>query len=126
MTTAGGAADFDGPCTRASRQNDECKILVANVGYPTDRIQPTASKSVVVMRWRRVVYEGRGRVYSPDELMLFRRVFEKALASLPGAMRTDECRLRIAQNLLACAATGERDPVELRIAALADIRAAAA
>jgi hypothetical protein len=32
----------------------------------------------------------------------------------------------MAQNLLACAATGERDPVELRIAALADLRAAAA
>jgi hypothetical protein len=32
----------------------------------------------------------------------------------------------MAQNLLACAATGERDPVELRLAALADLQAAAA
>jgi hypothetical protein len=70
------------------------------------------------------VYEGR--IYTPDELMLFRRVFEKALASLPGAMRTDGCRSRMTQNLLACAATGERDPVELRIAALADLQEAAA
>jgi hypothetical protein len=29
-------------------------------------------------------------------------------------------------DLLACAATGERDPVELRIAALVDLQAAAA
>ena len=72
------------------------------------------------------MYEARGRVYAPEELMLFRRVFERALASLPEAMRTDEGRSRMAQNLLACAATGERDPVELRIAALADLQAAAA
>ena len=72
------------------------------------------------------MYEGRGRVYAPEELMLFRRVFERALASLPEAKRTDGNRSRIAQNLLACAATGERDPVELRIAALTDIWAAAA
>ena len=72
------------------------------------------------------MYEGRGRVYAPEELMLFRRVFERALASLPVAMRTDGCRSRVAQNLLACAATGERDPVELRIAALIDLQMAAA
>jgi hypothetical protein len=72
------------------------------------------------------VYEACGRVYAPEELMLFRRVFERALASLPEAMRTDGCRSRMAQNLLACAATGERDAVELRIAALADLQVAAA
>jgi hypothetical protein len=72
------------------------------------------------------VYEGRGRVYTPDELMLFRRVFERAMASLPEKMRTADRRSRMALNLLACAATGERDPVELRIAALADIQAVAA
>jgi hypothetical protein len=72
------------------------------------------------------VYEGRGRNYRPEELMLFRRVFERALASLPEAMRTADNRSRIAQSLLACAATGERDPVELRIAALAELQAAAA
>lgn len=72
------------------------------------------------------MYEGRSWVYTPDELMLFRRVFERALASLPEAKRTAENRSRMAQNLLACAATGERDPVELRFAALADLQAAAA
>ena len=72
------------------------------------------------------MYEARGQIYAPEELMLFRRVFERTLASLPVAMRTDGCRSRVAQNLLACAATGERDPVELRIAALAHLHAAAA
>jgi hypothetical protein len=72
------------------------------------------------------VHEARGGAYAPEELMLFRRVFERAPASLPEAMRTDECRSRMAQNLPPCAATGERDPVELRIAALADLQAAAA
>ena len=50
----------------------------------------------------------------------------EAPPSLPEAMRTADNRSRMAQNLLACAATGERDPVELRIAALADLQAAAA
>jgi hypothetical protein len=72
------------------------------------------------------VYQVRDRVYAPEELMLFRRVFESALASLPAAMRTDRNRSWIVRNLMACAATGERDPVELRIAALIDLQAAAA
>jgi hypothetical protein len=72
------------------------------------------------------VYAAGDQVYSREELMLFRRVFESALASLPVAVRTDRNRSRMARNLLTCAATGERDPVELRIAALADFRVAAA
>jgi hypothetical protein len=81
-------------------------------------------KIVFVMRWRCIVYEVRDRIYAPEELMLFRRVFEQALTSLPVATRTDENRSRLARNLLACAATGERDPTELRIAALIDLKAA--
>jgi hypothetical protein len=41
-------------------------------------------------------------------------------------MRTSENRSRRTRNLLDCAATGERDPAELRIAALAALQAAAA
>jgi hypothetical protein len=70
---------IDGPFPRASRQNHQYKILVGNVRRPTDR-------------------KGRGRVHKPDELMLFRRVFEKALLSLPEAMRTGGRRSRMAQN----------------------------
>ena len=68
---------------------------------------------------------GRG-VYSADELMLFRRIFENAVASLPAALRHSENRARIARNILDCAATGERDPVELRVAALTLRQASAA
>jgi hypothetical protein len=72
------------------------------------------------------VLEDRSKVYAPEELLLFRRIFESAVASLPVAMRTDRNRLCIASNLLACAATGERDPVELRIAAMIELQAVAA
>jgi hypothetical protein len=65
-------------------------------------------------------------IYAPEELLLFRRIFENAFGSLPAAMRTSENRSRIARNILECAATGERDPVELRIAALIELQASAA
>ena len=68
----------------------------------------------------------RAGIYSPEELLLFRRVYEAALASLPAPMRSGETRARIARNILDCAATGERDPIELRIAALASLKVAAA
>ncbi|MEA2885717.1 MAG: hypothetical protein QOD11_77 [Bradyrhizobium sp.] len=73
-----------------------------------------------------MVYGGVDRIYTREELMLFRRVFESAVASLPAQMRTDRNRSCMAYNLLACAATGERDPVELRVAALIDLQEAAA
>jgi hypothetical protein len=68
----------------------------------------------------------RSGVYSPEELLLFRRIFEHALATLPVVMRGSENRMRIARNILECAATGERDPAELRIIALVDLRVSAA
>jgi hypothetical protein len=73
-----------------------------------------------------MVYAGAQRIYTREELMLFRRVFESAMASLPPKMRTDRNRSCMAYNLLACAATGERDPDELRVAALMDLQEAAA
>jgi hypothetical protein len=60
--------------------------------------------------------------YSPEELASFRRVFEAAVASFSPAMLTTCNRLQVAQNVLACAASGERDPIELRLAALANVR----
>ena len=65
-------------------------------------------------------------IYAPEELLLFRRIFENAFGSLPAAMRTSENRSRIARSILECAATGERDPVELRIAALMELQVSAA
>jgi hypothetical protein len=42
--------------------------------------------------------------------------------SLPLSMRTPQNRAAIAKNILACAATGERDPIELRLAALINLK----
>jgi acetyl-CoA acetyltransferase len=61
--------------------------------------------------------------YSPEELAGFKTVFDDAIASLSPLMLTTGNRLRIAQNVLACAATGERDAAELGLAALASLRA---
>lgn len=65
-------------------------------------------------------------IYTTEELLLLRRIFENVLATLPAATRTSDARSSIARNLLECAATGERDPVELRIAALIDLQMMAA
>jgi hypothetical protein len=62
--------------------------------------------------------------YSPEELAGFKTVFDEAIASLSPLMLTTGNRLRIAQNVLACAATGERDSAELGLAAVASLRAA--
>jgi hypothetical protein len=59
----------------------------------------------------------RGVVLNPEELSLLGNVFDQAIASLPSAMRTRANRSEIAKNILACAATGERDPIELELAA---------
>jgi hypothetical protein len=37
-------------------------------------------------------------------------------------MRTLQNRAAIAKNILACAATGERDPIKLRLAALINLK----
>jgi hypothetical protein len=72
------------------------------------------------------MHVNRSGIYSTEELLLFRRVFEAALAGLPAVTRTAHARSVIARNILDCAATGERDPVELRIAALKDRHVSAA
>jgi hypothetical protein len=59
-------------------------------------------------------------VYSSEELIFFRRVLDEAVNTLPGFMRTSVSKRKIAKAIMDCAATGERDRVELRIAGLAD------
>ena len=61
-------------------------------------------------------------VYYPEELSLLGEVLDQAVESLPPNMRTSYNRVEIARNILACAATGERDPVELELAALANFK----
>jgi hypothetical protein len=66
----------------------------------------------------------RDAAYSPKELASFKTVFEDAIASLSPMMVATCNRLQVAQNILACAATGERDPIELGIAALINVKLA--
>ena len=58
-----------------------------------------------------------GLVLLPDDLSLLGSVFDRAVASLPPAMRTSVNRTEIAKNLMRAAAFGERDPIELELAA---------
>jgi hypothetical protein len=62
-----------------------------------------------------------GPVFQPKDLQLLRWVFEGAVKGLPVSMRSSQHQSQIAKNILDCAATGERDPVELKIAGLAGI-----
>jgi hypothetical protein len=61
-------------------------------------------------------------VYYPEELSLLGRILDQAVQSLPLGMRTLQNRAAIAKNILACAATGERDPIKLRLAALINLK----
>ena len=64
----------------------------------------------------------RSGVYYPEELSLLGQVLNQAVESLPTIMRTPGNRAEIARNILACAATGERDPIELARAALTNLK----
>jgi hypothetical protein len=66
-----------------------------------------------------------GLVLLPDDLSLLGSVFDRAVASLPPAMRTSVNRTEIAKNLMRAAAFGERDPIELELAASKNLVATA-
>jgi hypothetical protein len=61
-------------------------------------------------------------VYYPEELSLLGQILDQAVRSLPPSMRTPQNRAAIAINILACAASGERDRIELRLAALINLK----
>ena len=65
-------------------------------------------------------------VFDPEDLLLLGGIFDQALASLPPAMRTRSNRSEIAKNILASAASGERDPIELELAATMTVATRAA
>jgi hypothetical protein len=60
----------------------------------------------------------RGSVYQPEDIALMRTVLDDAATGLPAAQRTDAMKARLASRILASAAKGVRDPIQLRIAAL--------
>ena len=61
-------------------------------------------------------------VYYPEELSLFGQILDQAVQSLPLSMRTPQNSAAIAKNILAVAVTGERDPIEIRLAALITLK----
>ena len=68
----------------------------------------------------------KSAVYDPEELVLLGRILDQVVQSLPPDLRTSYNRAALAKNILACAATGERDPDKLRRAALRIPRVGAA
>ena len=68
----------------------------------------------------------QGGVYYPQELSLLGDILDQVLKSLPAGMLTPCNRTEIAKNLLACAATGERGPTELELAATIDLKVSTA
>jgi hypothetical protein len=64
----------------------------------------------------------QGAVYGPEELTLLGRVLDETVRSLPASLRTRRNREQIARNILACAAKGARDPVELELAATVNLK----
>ena len=67
-----------------------------------------------------------GVVYDPEELSLLGHILDQVLESLPVALRTPNNRTEIAKSLLACVATGERDPNKLKRAATLDLKVSTA
>jgi hypothetical protein len=65
---------------------------------------------------------GESAVYEPEELFLLGEVLDYAVQSLPPRMRTLHNRVEIARSILACAAKGERNPAELELAALTNLK----
>jgi hypothetical protein len=68
----------------------------------------------------------RSVIYGPEELSLLGHILDQAIESLPAAMRTPRTRMEIARNILARAATGERDPIELGLAATINLKVSTA
>lgn len=62
-----------------------------------------------------------GAVYPPELIELMRSVLDDAAAMLPESKRTSTMKAEIAAKILASAAKGERDPITLRVAALAAV-----
>jgi len=97
-------------------------FIVESANRPTILFSLGTSFRFLSTRTGVVMVDG---VFQPEELSLFRDIFDEAVSDLPPQMRTPVNQARIAKQILDCAATGERDPMELRVAAaLNDTRAA--
>lgn len=62
----------------------------------------------------------RHAAYNPKELLILGQALDLVVASIPLGYRTSEVKARLAERILAKAAMGEHDPLQLRGAALLD------
>jgi hypothetical protein len=85
-----------------------------------------ASATKIATRGAASMLRERSVVYDPEELSLLGHILDQAIASLPAAMRTPYNRTEIARNILARAAIGERDPIELERAVALDMKVSTA
>ena len=60
-------------------------------------------------------------VFQPDEIMLMGSALDEATIILPEIERTPAMKAKFASRILAAAAKGERDPIQLRMAALLEV-----
>jgi hypothetical protein len=67
------------------------------------------------MVWAAAIREA---AYDPETVSMLTNVLERAVAALPQPQRTQECKARLASNILAAAGRGERDPLKLYAMAL--------
>ena len=59
-----------------------------------------------------------GTLFVPEEIELLQPTLDEVVTLLPVSNRTPAMRNRLASRIMAAAAKGERDPVQLRISAL--------
>ena len=59
-----------------------------------------------------------GAVFQPELIELMKSVLDEAATILPKTRQTPATKVKLASRILAAAARGERDPVQLRKAAL--------
>ena len=59
-----------------------------------------------------------GPLFLPEEIELLQTTLDEVVTILPVPNRTPAMRSRLASRIMAAAAKGERDPVQLRISAL--------
>ena len=57
-------------------------------------------------------------LFVPEEIELLQTTLDEVLTILPASNRTAAMKDKLASRILAAAAKGERDPVQLRISAL--------
>jgi hypothetical protein len=63
----------------------------------------------------------QGAAFQPDVIILLKSALDEAATILPQAKRTSAMKVKLASRILAAAAKGERDPIQLRIAALLEV-----